>query len=188
MKSQRIAQPGRRVLVWLRTLIQSDQNVASSIRGRGKLRTQVAFGPFRHWQDQKARRAVQQAPPRYQKTLSERARDIDTAFYCIGPHRGVQPQLRAVKSVEGSTKHIPRRPRTGAQHNPAQLRVHRQQAQRKAGPGNGCHASVSATTRATRVLDPASSSGSRRKRWRSAKAATSRTWARDTLGSSRSAA
>ncbi len=152
-----------------------------------KLR-RAAFG---HWQDQGCIASGKQTLVILRPTQPQGLGQINAAMKLFRAHCGVKPHNWGQQF--GGIRHeaIPHRPAAGAQRDATQAdRVNGQQAKRGLTPLPRGHQApnTSSTMRFTRVPEPASSKGSRRSRWRSARGAISRIWDRVSAVSSRNAA
>ena len=146
----------------------------------------VALG---HRQQQRPRRVDQARAPDGAAPREGRG-EVEPAEEVVLRHAGREAAQGAERALGGGAEGVADRSRPCAQDEAAEARrVEREQMQRQDGavPGRGrlAHPSTSSTTRPTRAPEPASSSGSRRSRWRSARGATARTWERDSAVSSR---
>ena len=138
----------------------------------------VRWAALSHCQDNGAR-IFQQTLGAGDLPGGQRLREVQTAQKRVARHRRVQLSERAEVFFQPGQKSVAHRADAGANDHAFQAHgIGGKQGQSKCGASPdglaGAHPKTSSTVRATRVAEPASSSGSRRNRWESARGATAR--------------
>ncbi len=171
MKGQPVSQRVGQALFRPGAFVQCDEAVTGAlIEDARQPRGKAGAGAFGHGQDQPAGR-VDQAGVGHGPPLCQGRGDIEPAEKLRVGNRGMDAARVAGKAGEGRLEHLAGRAKAGAQAKPAKPAGIQRQRRQCTGGGRR-HCSTSATARLTRAPDPASSSGSRRKRCAKASGAT----------------